>query len=52
MAAFNEQALQFVVENIAEETGWLVEIVNYNVANMQYVCAGDVSYQIRSFHMS
>ena len=40
---FNEQALQYVCENIAEETGWLLEIVNYNVANMQYVCAGDVS---------
>lgn len=39
---FNEQALQYVVENIAETTGWLVEIVNYNVANMQYVCAGDL----------
>jgi len=39
---FNEQALQYVVENIAEKTGWLVEIVNYNVANMQYVCAGDL----------
>lgn len=40
---FNESALQYVVENIAEETGWLLEIVNYNVANTQYVCAGDVS---------
>jgi fatty acid synthase subunit beta len=39
---FNEQALQYVVENVSEETGWLVEIVNYNVANMQYVCAGDL----------
>lgn len=39
---FNEQALQYVVDNIAEETGWLVEIVNYNIANMQYVCAGDL----------
>ena len=39
---FNEQALQYVVENISEETGWLLEIVNYNVANMQYVCAGDL----------
>lgn len=45
---FNEQALQYVVENIAEETGWLLEIVNYNVANMQYVCAGDVSLSIPS----
>ena len=41
---FNEQALQYVVENIAEETTWLLEIVNYNVVNMQYVCAGDVSF--------
>lgn len=40
---FNEQALQYVVENISEQTGWLLEIVNYNVANMQYVAAGDVS---------
>jgi fatty acid synthase subunit beta len=40
---FNEQALRYVVENITETTGWLLEIVNYNVANMQYVCAGDVS---------
>jgi len=40
---FNEQALQYVVENIAGETGWLLEIVNYNVVNTQYVCAGDVS---------
>ncbi|KAL8885952.1 MAG: hypothetical protein Q9215_006270 [Flavoplaca cf. flavocitrina] len=39
---FNESALQYVVENIAEETGWLLEIVNYNVANTQYVCAGDL----------
>lgn len=39
---FNEQALQYVVENVVEETGWLLEIVNYNVANMQYVCAGDL----------
>ena len=39
---FNEEALQFLVNNIAEETGWLLEIVNLNVANMQYVCAGDL----------
>ncbi|KAL3457639.1 acyl transferase domain-containing protein [Aspergillus heterothallicus] len=39
---FNEQALQYVVENISEQTGWLLEIVNYNVANMQYVAAGDL----------
>ncbi|KAK2802429.1 beta subunit of fatty acid synthetase [Onygenales sp. PD_10] len=39
---FNEQALQYVVENISEQTEWLLEIVNYNIANMQYVCAGDL----------
>ena len=53
---FNEQALQYVVENIAETTTWLLEIVNYNVANMQYVCAGDVSLPFvrwyTSAHMS
>jgi fatty acid synthase subunit beta len=46
---FNEQALQYVVENITEVTGWLLEIVNYNVANMQYVAAGDVSFPLFSF---
>ncbi|KAI5290298.1 beta subunit of fatty acid synthetase, partial [Ascosphaera aggregata] len=40
---FSEEALRYVVEMIAERTGWLLEIVNYNVANMQYVAAGDVS---------
>ncbi|KAL2165067.1 hypothetical protein VTH06DRAFT_363 [Thermothelomyces fergusii] len=39
---FDEEALRFVVNNIAETTGWLLEIVNYNIANMQYVCAGDL----------
>ncbi|KAI5848125.1 acyl transferase domain-containing protein [Tricharina praecox] len=39
---FNEEAMRYVVDNIAEETGWLLEIVNLNVANQQYVCAGDL----------
>jgi fatty acid synthase subunit beta len=39
---FNEEALQYVVGNITEVTGWLLEIVNYNVANIQYVAAGDL----------
>jgi fatty acid synthase subunit beta len=46
---FNEQALQYVVENISEQTGWLLEIVNYNVANMQYVAAGDVSSSLTPY---
>jgi len=41
-ATFSEQALQYVVDNISGETGWLLEVVNYNVANQQYVCAGDL----------
>ncbi|KAF2965242.1 hypothetical protein GQX73_g8322 [Xylaria multiplex] len=39
---FGEGALRFLVRSIAEETGWLLEIVNFNIANMQYVCAGDL----------
>ncbi|KAI9713282.1 MAG: beta subunit of fatty acid synthetase [Chrysothrix sp. TS-e1954] len=39
---FTEQALQYVVENIMETTSWLLEIVNLNVANQQYVTAGDL----------
>lgn len=40
--SFNEQALQYVVETVAETTDWLLEIVNLNVHNQQYVCAGDL----------
>jgi fatty acid synthase subunit beta len=40
-AQFDETALRFVVSVIAETTGWLLEIVNFNVVNQQYVCAGD-----------
>src|SRR5690554_4492472 len=39
---FNEQAMQYVVDTIASTTGWLLEIVNLNVSNQQYVCAGDL----------
>ncbi|KAL2129217.1 hypothetical protein VTI74DRAFT_8074 [Chaetomium olivicolor] len=39
---FKEDALRFIVSNIYESTNWLLEIVNYNIANQQYVCAGDL----------
>ncbi|KAI1205462.1 fatty acid synthase beta subunit [Annulohypoxylon truncatum] len=39
---FSEQALKHVVKMIADVTGSFLEIVNYNVRNMQYVCAGDL----------
>lgn len=41
-ATFNDAALRFVVEETASVTGWLLEIVNYNVENSQYVTAGDL----------
>ncbi|SCU77616.1 LAMI_0A01750g1_1 [Lachancea mirantina] len=39
---FNQEALQFVVAVVGKKTEWLVEIVNYNVENQQYVAAGDL----------
>lgn len=39
---FTQKALQFVVQKVDQRTGWLVEIVNYNVENQQYVAAGDL----------
>ena len=39
---FTQEALQFVVSIVDKRTGWLVEIVNYNVENQQYVAAGDL----------
>lgn len=41
-STFDDTALRFVVENIAQRTEWLLEIVNYNVENQQYVAAGDL----------
>ncbi|AAS52769.2 AER085Cp [Eremothecium gossypii ATCC 10895] len=39
---FTQEALQFVVERVGKITEWLVEIVNYNVEDQQYVAAGDL----------
>ncbi|KAK9387219.1 acyl transferase domain-containing protein [Lipomyces mesembrius] len=39
---FNDAALRYVVEHISSQTKWLLEIVNYNVENTQYVTAGDL----------
>lgn len=39
---FNQEVLMFVVEKVAKKTGWLLEIVNHNVENQQYVAAGDL----------
>lgn len=41
-SSFTQRALQFVVQKVGQRTGWLVEIVNYNVENQQYVAAGDL----------
>ena len=39
---FTDAALRYVVDHISKQTGWLLEIVNYNVENQQYVTAGDL----------
>lgn len=39
---FSEEALRLVVSECSRVTGWLLEIVNFNVANQQYVTAGDL----------
>lgn len=39
---FNDAALRFVVDEVGKKTGWLLEIVNFNVENNQYVAAGDL----------
>lgn len=39
---FDDAALRFVVDEVAAVTLWLLEIVNYNVENQQYVTAGDL----------
>ena len=39
---FGEADLQRAVALIGQSTGWLLEVVNYNISNLQYICAGDV----------
>lgn len=39
---FDERMLRFITSAIAQETGWLLEIVNFNISNRQYVCAGEL----------
>ncbi|OTB05652.1 hypothetical protein M426DRAFT_56664 [Hypoxylon sp. CI-4A] len=39
---FSEQALKHIVKLVSDVTGSFLEIVNYNVRSMQYVCAGDL----------
>ena len=38
--AFDQDSLEAIVKTITEETGALLEIVNFNVHGRQYVCAG------------
>ncbi|KAI0396676.1 enoyl reductase domain of FAS1 [Xylariaceae sp. FL0594] len=39
---FDDRALRAVVKHISQESGELLEIVNFNVEGDQYVCAGHV----------
>jgi fatty acid synthase subunit beta len=41
--AFTEATLKRVVQAISRETGGLLEIVNFNVEMLQYVCAGELA---------
>lgn len=41
---FKQQAFESVVAMIAKESGVLLEIVNFNVQERQYVCAGHVRF--------
>ncbi|EED22445.1 malonyl CoA-acyl carrier protein transacylase, putative [Talaromyces stipitatus ATCC 10500] len=41
-AGFSEQTLQNLVGQITDITGSFLEVVNLNVHEMQYVCAGDL----------
>lgn len=38
--AFDQTALESLVSIISSESGLLLELVNYNIASQQYVCAG------------
>lgn len=39
---FDEDSLHSVDRAISRQSGWLFEVANYNVADMQYICAGHV----------
>ena len=38
----NEACLRSMIERIGAQTGWLIEIVNFNIRDMQYICAGEI----------
>nr|BAA36384.1 fatty acid synthetase [Schizosaccharomyces pombe] len=41
-ASFTDAALRFIVDHIGQQTNLLLEIVNYNVENQQYVVSGNL----------
>ena len=43
MVGFDQTFLKTLVQSIASKTELLLEVVNYNVEQQQYVCAGHVS---------
>ena len=40
---FDQASLRMLVKHISSKTELLLEVVNYNVEQQQYVCAGHVS---------
>ena len=43
MLGFDQTSLKTLVKHIVSKTELLLEVVNYNVEQQQYVCAGHVS---------
>ena len=43
LLGFDQTSLRVLVQQIASKTRLLLEVVNYNVEQQQYVCAGHVS---------
>jgi fatty acid synthase subunit beta len=41
----DDAGLSYVVDQVARDTGMLLEIVNWNVSSRQYVCAGELRAQ-------
>jgi hypothetical protein len=41
--AFDGATLLLIVNIISSAAGGLLEVVNFNITNLQYVCAGNVS---------
>ena len=51
MLEFDQDSLKTLVKCIVSKTQLLLEVVNYNVEQQQYVCAGHVSQILNHPHL-